>query len=81
MLSSNDSLFSLVFLDIGNMPADIATISFVIGTAVSTTRSWEIKVTQVLCYSDGRFEFNLLLTVYVDIAHKDLGTICFTNVT
>ena len=46
---------SLVYVDIGPATGATGTISFNFATTASTTRQWEVKVTQVPCYqSRGR---------------------------
>ena len=40
-----------VYVDMGRVPSDTATISFNFNSAASTSRQWEIKVTQLECGS------------------------------
>ena len=50
-------LFSfLVYVDIGTVSTDTATLAFTFGTTTSTTRAWEIKVSQITCSNPNRYE-------------------------
>jgi hypothetical protein len=44
----------IVYVDIGNLATDTATLAFTFSTSSSTTRSWEIKVTQITCSNPNR---------------------------
>lgn len=47
-LLASFSLLS-VYIDIGRGSSDSATLNFAFANTASTTRQWEIKVTQVKC--------------------------------
>jgi hypothetical protein len=44
-----------VYLDIGTTSTGTATVAFTFATTTSTARTWEIKVTQIECYSASRY--------------------------
>ena len=44
-----------VYVDMGMLSTDTATLAFTFGTTASTARTWEIKVSQIPCYSFTRF--------------------------
>ena len=44
----------LVYVDIGNVATDTATLAFTFGTTTSTVRTWEIKVSQISCSNPNR---------------------------
>jgi hypothetical protein len=46
--------FSTVYVDIGNVATDTATLAFTFSTSTSTTRTWEIKVSQITCSNPAR---------------------------
>ncbi len=48
------SFFSLVYVDMGNVATDTTTLAFTF-TGTSTTRIWEIKVSQLTCSNANRF--------------------------
>lgn len=43
----------LVYVDMGNVATDTTTLSFTF-TQTTTTRNWEIKVSQIECSNPGR---------------------------
>jgi hypothetical protein len=47
--------YFLVYVDIGNQATDTATLAFTFSTSASTTRMWEIKVSQISCNSPSRY--------------------------
>jgi hypothetical protein len=55
--------FFLVYVDIGNQGTDTANLAFTF-TTTTTTRNWEIKVTQVECSNPGRYKQILIFPKY-----------------
>ncbi len=49
-------MFFSVYIDMGNQPTDSSTLSFAF-TTTSTTRNWEIKVSQIECSNPGRWVY------------------------
>jgi len=47
---------STVYVDMGNQGGDTTNLAFTF-TTTTTTRNWEIKVTQVECSNPGRYTF------------------------
>ncbi len=44
----------LVYVDMGNQATDTVTLAFTFSTSSSTTRNWEIKVSQISCNNPAR---------------------------
>ena len=49
-----NTLSLLVYVDMGNQATDSVTLNFAF-TTTSTTRNWEIKVSQIECSNPGRY--------------------------
>ena len=54
-MNSEYNGFILVYMDIGPGSTDTGTIAFTFASTTSTVRQWEIKVTQIPCYSKSRY--------------------------
>ena len=55
VLKQVNCFHSTVYVDMGMLSTDTATLAFTFGTTASTARTWEIKVSQIPCYSLTRF--------------------------
>lgn len=49
-----------MYIDLGALSTDTATLAFTFGTTTSTVRTWEIKISQIPCYSLSRPPFGCL---------------------
>ena len=49
----SSSFLQIVYVDMGNQNTDSVTLAFTF-TITTTTRNWEIKVSQIECWNAGR---------------------------
>ena len=54
MLHTDKYFLLPVYVDMGNQNTDTVTLAFAFSTT-STTRNWELKVSQIECWNAGRY--------------------------